>query len=287
VGGDRLRPYWDFGDLDASAARFRVLLAEEKTGPGRAEVLTQLARVEGLHGDFEAAERLLAEADALAGSSGVARVRVDTERGRALRSSGDATGALPLFEAAFAAALDAGEDFLAADAAHMAAIAAPDRAAALEWTQRGLELAEASIDAEYWAGPLLNNLGWSHHEDGDHGAALEAFERALAARERRPGEREEIEIARYAVARALRALNRPGEAVAHLERAVSWTRETGKPDGWFHEELAEAYAALGDTDKARRHARLALDLLPEADPSFDGDAERVARVHRLAAEGAD
>ena len=46
--GDRLRPVWDFDDLDASRTRFRALLDEETTDVGRAEVLTQLARVEGL-----------------------------------------------------------------------------------------------------------------------------------------------------------------------------------------------------------------------------------------------
>jgi hypothetical protein len=35
----------------------------------------------------------------------------------------------------------------------------------------------------------------------------------------------------------------------------------GKPDDWFHEELAECYAALGREDEARDHAALARSLL--------------------------
>jgi hypothetical protein len=127
--GDRLRALWDFDDLEASERRFRELLATEADDRARAEVLTQLARVSGLRGEFDAGEELIAEAERLAGDSGPARVRIDLERGRLLRSSGDAAAALPLFEAAFEAATNAGEHFLAADAAHMAALAAPDRAA--------------------------------------------------------------------------------------------------------------------------------------------------------------
>jgi len=64
----------------------------------------------------------------------------------------------------------------------MAAIAAPDVAAQQEWTQRGLDIAAGAEGAIYWRGPLLNNLGWSRFEAGDHAAALEAFEGALEAR---------------------------------------------------------------------------------------------------------
>jgi tetratricopeptide (TPR) repeat protein len=204
--GDRLRPLWDFDDLDATEDRLRGQLAREPSDAGRAEVLTQLARVEGLRDDFDASERLLQEADALAGSSAVAKVRIDLERGRKLRSSGDARASVPLFESAFSRALEISEYFLAGDAAHMVAIAEPSKM--LEWTQRGLELADAEPDAAYWAGPLLNNLGWFHYEAGDYEAALDAFQRALAAREREPENQQAIGWAKEAVAEAQRKLGR-------------------------------------------------------------------------------
>ncbi len=200
---DRLRPLWNFDDLDATDDTLRGQLEHEDSDAGRAEVLTQLARVQGLRGDFEACERLLQKAESLAGSSSLAKVRIDLERGRKLRSSGDADGSVPLFEAAFTRACEAREYFLACDAAHMIAIADPEKM--LEWTERGLELSESEPDAAYWAGPLLNNLGWHHYEAGDFASALDAFERALQARERDPDKPVEIEIARYAVAKTLRA----------------------------------------------------------------------------------
>jgi tetratricopeptide (TPR) repeat protein len=203
---DRLRPLWDFEDLAASEKRLRAQLAQETSDAGRAEVLTQLARVESLRDEFDACERLLQEAEAFAGSSAVAKVRIDLERGRKLRSAGDGEAAAPLFESAFARAFENGEYFLAGDAAHMVAIAVPENM--LEWTQRGLELAESEPDASYWAGPLLNNLGWFHYEAGEYEAALDAFERALEAREREPENQQAIGWANEAVEEARQALGR-------------------------------------------------------------------------------
>ena len=281
---DRLRDLWDFDDLDTSERRLRVQLAREADDAGDAEVLTQLARVEGLRGDVEAGERLIEEAAARAGDDATARARIDLELGRLRRSGGDPEAALPLFASAFETSLEAGASFIAVDAAHMAALAASDRSGFLAWTERGIELAEADDEARYWLGPLLNNLGWERYEHGEYEAALDAFERALRARERDASDREAIEIARYAVGKALRALGRSAEAVRLLEQAVAWAQREGAPDGWFHEELAEEYAALGRADDAREQARLAVPLLLEADPSFAGDGDRAARLGSLAGD---
>jgi tetratricopeptide (TPR) repeat protein len=200
---DRLRPLWDFDDLAATEARLREQLEREELDVGRAEVLTQLARVHGLRDDFEGCEELLRQAEPLAGD-GVARVRVDLERGRKLRSSGDGPAAAPLFESAFARARELGEFWLAGDAAHMVAISAPENM--LEWTERGLQLADAHADAAYWAGPLLNNLGWHYFELGDFKKALEVFERALEVRKRDPDNAQAIVWAQEAVDEARQAL---------------------------------------------------------------------------------
>jgi tetratricopeptide (TPR) repeat protein len=194
---DRLRPLWDFDDLDASEARFREQLEREPDDAGRAEVLTQLARIEGLRGNFDDGERLLERA-------GAAPVRVELERGRLLRSSGDPDAALPLFELAFAHALETGQWYLAGDAAHMAALAGDMH----QWTQRGLDLAADQPDAAYWRGPLLNNLGWHHYEAGEYERALDVFERALEARKQDPGNTRALEAAHDAVAACRAELGR-------------------------------------------------------------------------------
>lgn len=279
---DRLRPLWDFGDLDVTDERFREQLTREDSDAGRAEVLTQLARIHGLRGDFEAGDDLIDDATLLAGSNTVARARIDLERGRLRRSSGDRESALPLFESAFAIALEAEQEFVAADAAHMAALAAPDRDGFVAWTERGVALADEHAAASYWLGPLLNNLGWEYYEAGEYAQAHAAFERALAARERTPEDPDPIALARYAVGKALRALGRTEEAIPLLEQAVAWAEGAGHPDGWYHEELAEDYAAAGRLDDARKHAERAITLLEADDPSFAEDVERRARLQALA-----
>jgi tetratricopeptide (TPR) repeat protein len=277
---DRLRPLWDFDDLVGTEERFRAQLDLEKSNDGRSEVLTQLARVEGLRGAYEQADALADEAEALA-TSAAARARLDLERGRIRRSSGEREAARPLFESAFAGALAARQYFMAADAAHMVALAMPDREGVVAWTNRGVDVANAHEAATYWLGPLLNNLGWEQYEAGEYALALDAFERALSAREREPDKPGPIEIARYAVGKALRALGRADEAIPLLEQAVAWADAAGAPDGWFHEELAEEYAAVGRSVEAREHAHAAIPLLERDDPSFLDDKGRRSRLAGL------
>ena len=237
--GDRLRALWDFNDLDLSEERFRAQLEQEPTDAGRAEVLTQLARIEGLRDRFDECDVLLDEAEALGG----AETRVLLERGRRRRSSGDPSLGVSEFESAFELARVRGEDVLAVDAAHMLAIVGDSEA----WTARAVEIAAPSDDpgVRYWLGPLYNNIGWSRYEAGDAAGALEAFELALASRELddpRPYPREQ---ARYAVAKALRALGRADDATPLIEQCVAWANDAGIEDAYFEEELAENYAAVG------------------------------------------
>ena len=201
---DRLRPLWDFGDVDASEARLRAQLAREESDVGRAEVLTQLARVHSLRDEFDACEGLLQQAETLGGGDELVGVRIELERGRKLRSSGDGAAAAPVFESAFGRACRGGEYWFAGDAAHMVAISVP--AKIVEWTERGLELAGSQADAAYWAGPLLNNLGWHYFEAGDYQRALDVFERALEVRKRDPDNPQAIVWAEEAIDETRRAL---------------------------------------------------------------------------------
>ena len=250
---DRLRPLWDFGDLDLSERRFTEQLDREVDDEGRAEVLTQLARIEGLRGAFDRCGDLLDEAARVGAGRAIVDIRVALERGRMFRSSGDPSAAYPLFVTAFEQAAAAGEYYAAGDAAHMAALAAPDDDGFRSWTARGIELGEREPAAAYWCGPLLNNLGWMLHEQGAPDEALTVFERALAVREEDPSDEYAIEIARYAVAVGLRALGRPAEAADRAERAVAVLR-AGRQDPYFREELAEDYAALGRVQDAAEQA---------------------------------
>jgi tetratricopeptide (TPR) repeat protein len=234
---DRLRPLFDLTDLPGTEKRLRAALAAETTDTGRAEVLTQLARVASWLDRFEEARALLDEADALAGDAGVARARVLVERGRLLRRTEGDPVALPLLEAGYEAALGAGAWFVAADAAHSCALAGDMEL----WTSRGLEVADGHESARYWRGTLLVNLADWHFARGEHEESLAVARAALAAREQETRSPSVTEEARFAVGRALRALGRPDEAIPLLEQAVRWADESR----WNLPEAADWRAELG------------------------------------------
>ena len=75
-GEDRLRPLLDADDLVGTEGRLRAALDAEDTDAGRAEVMTQLARVELWHGWPDAARELLDDAGRLAGDVPVVRARL-------------------------------------------------------------------------------------------------------------------------------------------------------------------------------------------------------------------
>jgi tetratricopeptide (TPR) repeat protein len=244
-GEDRLRPLIDPLDIDATEERFRAALAAEATDADRAEVLTQLARVELSRGQFDAARSLLGKADALAGETGVARARVLLESGRVARKAHGDRAAVPLLARAYEEALAAGQYFIAADAAHSCALAGD----MVLWTHRGLDLAERFEAAAYWRGTLLENLGEWQYNRGDYEESLASYQASLEACEHDGRNPEIREYARFGVGRALRALGRSREAVPLLEQAVAWISVDGRdePDALrFREELAAARASCAD-----------------------------------------
>jgi len=237
---------WNFDDPIASEGRFRAA-ADAADLTDRPILLTQLARALGLQGRYDEAARLL---DSLSGAEPELQVRVLLERGRVLKSRGAPGEARPLFEDALAAATDAGFEHLAVDALHMVAIVAPP-AEQEALNRRALDLAAGADDprARDWRASLLNNLGWSLFERGDHEAALGLFEDALAARieQGKPGN---IQVARWCIARALRALGRLNEALAIQQALAAEHAAAGTTDPYVQDELTELVAAIQATPTA-------------------------------------
>ncbi len=231
---------WDYDDPAGSEARFRAAL-DEAAPARRLELLTQLARAQGLQRRFEDAHRTLDEVEsALAGAPPRTRLRYLLERGRVFNSAGEPERARPLFADALALATsDTAEAFYAIDAAHMLAIVAPADEA-LEWNRRALALAEAAEDerARGWRGSLLNNLGWTYYDAGDLPAALDALQRALDERRAR-GSAEDVRVARWCVARVRRELGQVAEALAE-QRALQVEYEAlGQRSRYVDEEMEE------------------------------------------------
>ncbi len=275
---------WEYDAPAGTEATFRELLptAQAEGLDSELQLLTQIARTQGLQGRFADARGTLAGVrERLTPAPSTAHVRWFLERGRVNNSSGDRGGARPDFEAAWRLAQVLKLDGLAVDAAHMLAIVAPDEA--LTWNQRAMELATTSEDpdARRWLGSLHNNIGWTHHDAGRFDDALVHFEAALTARQEagKPGG---ILIARWCIARCKRSLGRLEEALAEQLALAADQSTAGRPeDGYVSEELGELLLALERPDEATPHFKRAAERLG-ADAWFaKNEADRLARLVRL------
>jgi tetratricopeptide (TPR) repeat protein len=269
---------WDYDRPDASEAEFRRLLPAARASGNHdylAQLLTQVARAQGLQMKFDEAARTLEEAEAgLAGRPGEAPVRLLLERGRVLNSSKRRDESKPLFREAWEMARRVRADRFAVDAAHMLGIVETGDTS-VEWNQKAVALAEVSDDprARRWLGSLYHNLAWARHDGGDPAAALDLFQMALAAREAE-GDAKKIHVARWSVARALRSLGRLEEALSIQRRLLA----EGTPDGYVHEEIAECLLARGEELEAALHFGAAYQALC-SDPWFRRDEpDRLERM---------
>src|SRR5262249_54985169 len=127
----------------------------------------------------------------------------------------------------------------------------------IRWNELGLQLAAtSSIDrVRHWRGSLLNNLGWTQFDIGDFQSALTTFQSALAFPER-AGDAVRIRVARWTVARCLRALEKYDEALAIQRDLIQYPEQ-----GFVSEELGELLLVLGRSDEARPHFKNAYALL--------------------------
>jgi len=284
---------WDFDHPDASEAAFAALLplARASGDPDYlAQLLTQVARAEGLQMKFDHASKTLDEAEAMiTAETPTARVRLLLERGRVLNSSKRREESKPFFLEAWDLARETGAGGLAVDAAHMLGIVERGDAS-VAWNEKAIAYAEGSNDpkARRWLGSLYNNLGWTWHDGGDAERALGLFQKALAAREAE-GEPGLIRIARWCVARALRSLGKLDEALSIQRRLLAENEAAGAPDGYVHEEIGEILLARGDETGAGPHFAAAWKVLSE-DPWLRRDEtarlERMRRLGGLAEAGA-
>lgn len=276
---------WNYDDPAATEAAFRRLLPAAPPGSaGHIELLTQIARAQGLQRQFDAAHATLDEAQRLMGTyeaGSRARARYLLERGRVFNSAKQKDKAVPLFEQALAVAEAAGEDFYAVDAAHMLGIAAPLEQQSA-WHYRAIALSEQSRQprARGWLGSLYNNLGWTMHDQGHHAEALALFEKALAFRQEQ-GQAKETRIAQWCVARALRSLGRVEEALALQRDLLAQHQAAGTGDGYVDEEIGECLLLLGQPEAARPFFAQAFAALSQDAWLVENERERVERLRSL------
>jgi len=274
---------WDYSHPDQTEIKFReTLLQIPANEPAYFELLTQIARTQGLQRKFDEAHQTLDQVEkALDEGPSRAKVRYLLERGRVFNSSGHADQAHPFFQQALDLAKELGEDFYAVDAIHMLAIIA-EPASALTLNLQAIQLAESSGQekARNWLGSLYNNMGWSYHDMGDYGSALKIFEKAEAFR-RSMGNVSEIRIAVWCVARTLRSLNRIEEALSKQMALHTEFESAGETDGYVFEEIGECLLALNREDEARPYFAKAYEVLRQDEFLVEQEPDRIARLKNL------
>jgi tetratricopeptide (TPR) repeat protein len=277
---------WDYNDPGQTESKFRELIPVAKESGDMsyyAQLLTQIARTEGLQRKFEEAHQTLDTVEAMLTDELVAaRIRYLLERGRVHNSSGQPDESNPCFLEAWELGVAHGEDFHAVDAAHMMGIVEPPEKQ-LEWAAKAMELAEKSEDERVrnWLGPLYNNTGWSYHDLGEYDKALELFEKSLRYRQEKKDERG-IRIAKWTVGRVYRSLGRIEEAL-QIQKGLEkeFEEKRVEQDGYVFEELGECLLLLEKEDEARKYFKLAYDLLSKDSWLVANEAERLERMKKL------
>ena len=289
VEADRLPDFdemWDYGHPDSTESRFRDLLPLARSSGDtsyHAQLLTQIARTQGLQMKFDEAHRTLDSVEVmLADDMVVAKIRYLLERGRVYNSSNEVDSARRFFVEAWEVARAGEEDFYAVDAAHMMAIIEPPEEQ-VAWSEKAMAVAERSSDdrAGRWLGSLYNNTGWTYHDMGDYGKALEMFEKALDWNMEH-GTDERVRIARWTIARAYRSLGQLEEALQIQKDLESEIEEKGlDPSGYVFEEIAECLLLLGREDEAKGYFAQAYDILSQDQWLVANQADRLERLKDL------
>ena len=253
---------WDYSKPDETEKKFRQLLseAERANDPSYlAQLLTQIARTQGLQNRFDEAHATLDRVEKmLTDDLKLARIRYLLERGRVFNSSGKPDRAMPLFVQASELAIAEKENRYAIDAIHMIAIAEPDPQKQVEWNLKGIAMAQADPEQRGWLFSLYNNIAESYALLKDYQSAL-SYINKLIDFQRERGEADPYTLKDKA--RFHRLLGHPDESLAIIQKVA----ETKPNDGWIEEELAESLEALGRTDEAKPHFEKAYELLSKDD----------------------
>ncbi|KAG0024749.1 hypothetical protein BGZ80_008907 [Entomortierella chlamydospora] len=204
---------------------FREILSQTDLSTDlRAEAMTQLARSQGLQGQFEAAKITLKEAFETSQET-VPHLRYQLEMGRVLRSSGQLPESAPYFRKAYEEA-------------------------------NPLEIARKSdnVRTQGWAAIILNNSAWDVFDEGKYEQALKMFTEATAIRKRALDAKETVKskrayrIARWSEGFTLRHMEKNEEAYK-IQRQLLDEDDT-KPN---REELVILCDKLGLVEEAKEH----------------------------------
>jgi tetratricopeptide (TPR) repeat protein len=275
---------WNYQDPGETEKRFREILpAAEKSGDASylGQLLTQIARTQGLQGKFDEAHATLDQVQKmLTPELRVVQIRYLLERGRVFNSSGEPPKALPLFKQAVdVAAQTPGQIRLHIDAIHMVAIAEEKPEEQLKWNLVGLDLIEKNPTERGWSWALLNNTGETYLLLKDYQHALESFQKL--AQFQRDQDKEADIFTLKDIAKCLRLLKRPAEATAVIEPVYRDLQQRGQEHGSITAEMAECLLAQGKVAEAKPLFARAYELLSTDRWTLTKEPELLERYRKL------
>lgn len=273
---------WDYADPAATEQKFRQILDTEPTLTDLSyhlQLLTQLARTYSLRRMFDESQNILDEVrSALGDEPTLEQLRYHLEQGRVYNSSGDKSRAREEFDKALAISDSVSADFHTVDTLHMLAIISkPDEA--IEWNKKAMLKAESSADerAQGWLGSLYNNLGWSYFGKKDFNSALDIFRKGLDWQLSK-GREKQASIAKWSVARTLRAMGKVEDA---LDLQLELEHESKESDGYNYEEIGECLLELNRKEEAKPYFARAYDALKGDLYLKNSEPERLKRLEKL------
>lgn len=276
---------WDFNNPKETELKFKEIIPKAKYDKVYyGELLTQIARAQGLQGHFSEAHATLDQVEKMLKKldSKKVRIRYNLERGRVYNSSRNKEDAKKYFLVALKTAQDSGEELFALDAIHMLGIVEPPEKQ-LEWNLKAIQIAEKSENkqAKSWLGPLYNNIGWSYHDQGKYSKAMEYFTKSLHWRQKIK-DAQGTRVAKWTIGRCYRSMKKYDEAL-EIQKALADEFETNNitPDGYVYEELGELYLVLNDKDKSQKCFKKAYDLLSQDTWLVKNQSDRLARIKKL------
>jgi tetratricopeptide (TPR) repeat protein len=276
--------FWDYDHPGVTERKFREILPvalDSLDLPYLSQLLTQIARAEGLQRKFQEGHKTLDRVQkALDKTDDKTRVRYLLERGRVYNSSRKPEEARPLFQEALDLAIKSKDDFNAVDAAHMMAIVEPTEKQ-LQWNLKALDLAENSAEEKVrkWKGSLYNNIGWTYFEQRQYEESLLMFEKALEFQQQQ-GDPNKIMIAKWCVAKTLRMMDHTEEALEMQRNLFEEYQAAGKKSGYVYEEIAECLTVMGQEQEAQGWFAAAYEELSR-DPRLANEQDRLNRLKEL------
>jgi len=277
---------WNYNNPEETEKKFREILAKTKMQEDNKEyylqLLTQIARTQGLQRKFDDAHETLDVVEGeLEPEMIIARIRYNLERGRVFNSSGMKDKSVHFFLDAYHLGMENDADFYTIDAAHMLGIAEKP-ANALSWNEIAIELIEKTSDerAKGWLGSLLNNTGWTYFDKGDYETAMDYFKKNVSYHTER-NNAPQLGVAKWCVARTLRAQNRIDEALKMQLELIGTDSETEAGDGYGYEELGELYLVKNDKENSKKYFAKAHKLLSQDKWLAANEKDRLERMNEL------